>query len=187
MNELLLRWTIRIALVMYGLLLARQVVGWQGGQRVCRWCWTVGLAALLAHFVAAFSRLGWTHAAVVAHTAAETERLLGWRFGAGVWGNYLFALLWGLETARQWAVRRADRCHRLWRMGLHGYLWLVAINGAIVFAAGPTRPVGAVVCLCLAILAGRRWARSRRRTPPPSGPLLSEATEGQNGGRGCYS
>lgn len=185
MNDLLLRWMIRITLALYGLLLARQLMGWQADSRLVRWCWTLGFVALVGHFLTAYAHLGWSHGAVLAHTARETERVIGWRFSGGVWGNYLFALCWGLETVRQW--RRDDRLVRtsVWTYCLHGYLLLVVVNGAIVFAKGPVRAVTLFVCLLLGFLFVRRWLRDRWRKTPLVGPLLSAGRERQNGsGRG---
>lgn len=184
MNDLLLRWMIRITLALYGLLLARQIMGWRAGPDLVRWCWTLGFVALIGHFLTAYAHLGWTHAAVLAHTARETERVIGWRFSGGVWGNYLFALFWGLETVRQW--RSAERLAgmSLWTYCLHGYLLLVVVNGAIVFATGPIRAVALFVCLLLGGLFVWRWKQNRWRKTPSVGPLLSAGQDRQNGS-GC--
>ena len=160
-NELLLRWTIRITLALYGLLLARQIMGWRAGERLARWCWTLGFAALVGHFLTAYGQMGWSHAAVVAHTARETEQVLGWRFSGGVWGNYLFALLWGLETVRQWTRRGRLTGTSRWIFCLYGYLLVVVVNGAIVFAMGPIRVVASSVCLLIAGVAVWRWKQVR--------------------------
>ena len=181
MNDLLLRWTIRVALVLYGLLLTRKIVGWRAGQRLERWCWTLGLAAILAHFLAAYAQLGRSHEAVLAHTARETERVTGWRFAGGVWGNYLFALFWGLETIGQWGRRGWATGWSLWNYCLHGYLLLVVVNGAIVFATGPVRVVALFVCLVLGGLLFWRWNQNRGDKTRSVGPLLPAGRDRQNG------
>ena len=181
MNDLLLRWTIRVALVLYGLLLTRKIVGWRAGQRLERWWWTLGLAAILAHFLAAYAQLGWSHEAVLAHTARETERVTGWRFAGGVWGNYLFALFWGLETIGQWWRRGWVTGWSLWNYCLHGYLLLVVVNGAIVFATGPVRVVALFVCLVLGGLLFWRWNQNRGDKTRSVGPLLPAGRDRQNG------
>lgn len=181
MNDLLLRWTIRLALALYGLLLAREIMGWRAGERLARWCWTLGLAALVGHFLAAYAQLGWSHAAVLTHTARETERVTGWKFTGGVWGNYLFALFWGLETIGQWWRRERLTGMSRWTYCLHGYLLLVVVNGAIVFATGPIRVVALFVFLVLGGLVVWQWSQNRWRKTPSMGPLLPAGRDRQNG------
>src|SRR5205823_6059437 len=43
-----------------------------------------------------------------------------------------------------------------WRLGVHVFLLFIAVNGAIVFEAGPTRWAGIAACLALFGLAVRR-------------------------------
>ena len=52
-----------------------------------------------------------------------------------------------------------------WRVVIHVFLLFIAINGAIVFEAGPTRWAGAIVCLGLGCLTVRRAYNSWRGVP----------------------
>jgi len=125
--------------------------------------WAAGAVLAALHVALAFQlRHGWSHASAVAETARRTGQLVGFRFGGGVLVNYAFlavwtadALWWGLSPAR-YAQRPAalDAAVRL-------FLLFIVVNGAIVFANGPVRVLGASSLLALAVAAwvGRRQAK----------------------------
>jgi hypothetical protein len=99
----------------------------------------------------------WSHADAVLSTAQQTEEVFGARVGAGLYVNYLFFAVWLLDIA-------------LWRTATPApaLLWLVRVfylviifNGAVVFAAGGRRALGAALVgvLLWAWIPGHWFAR----------------------------
>lgn len=157
-GELLTRWTIRIALLLYAAALAGQVeIHFSTARRVTRWLSTVGLLFAAGHVAAAFHYYhGWSHASARDTVLRETRELTGLEFGGGIYFNYAFLVVWLVDVAWQWLLLPGYYRRPRWiAWTLHGYLLLIAINGAIVFETGATRVVGVLICLCLAALAVR--------------------------------
>lgn len=158
-GSLLTKWTIRLALACLVAYFAGQMltVGSTtqtpaAGKKfawpwLARWIWTVGCGLFIAHVVCAFQFAHhWSHTHAWEHTAAETQRLMGFSFGDGIYFSYFFLLLWVADVVCLWlAVSRP-----IWLI-VAAYLFMlfIAFNGAIVFEDGPTRPVGIVVMLLL--------------------------------------
>lgn len=126
--------------------------------------WLAGVLLLLLHFALAFHlRHGWSHAAAVAATAAQTKALTGFDWGGGVWLNYLLAIVWLLDALwlRFHAASHARR--PLWQSAaIHGWLAFLWLNATVVFGATPARVFGAAG---LAIIAGVRWRGKAAATP----------------------
>jgi hypothetical protein len=169
-GELLTAWTIRLALACYACHLAGSLLVFTAGSaqaawnQPARWLWTSGCMLFVLHVACAFHFYhGWSHAAAFEKTASETEALLGVRFGEGIYFSYLFLALWVADVCAMWWFPRppvAAQAGAMPRSGtlravLHAYLFFIALNGAIVFEAGPTRWAGIGVCLLLAGLALR--------------------------------
>ena len=168
-GQLATLWTIRLALACYVAYVALRLLAPTGTSRrgwptaAARWIWTLGCGLFLVHVACAFHfHHGWSHAAAWEKTAAETDKLLGIRFGDGIFFSYAFTVLWLLDVAAMWLWPQTDGALRLL---VHAYLFFIAFNGAIVFEAGPIRWAGVAACLLLAGLAGRaayNWAANRR-------------------------
>jgi len=163
LGEELTRWTIRLALTCYVAYLAGWLVWPTRGKLfapwplIARWIWTIGCLLFVVHVACAFHFYhNWSHAAAFEKTAAETEQLLGVRFGEGIYFSYLFTLLWVADVAWSWLrpSSMAPNTNRL-QITLHAYLFFIAFNGAIVFESGPTRWAGIAACLFLASLVAR--------------------------------
>lgn len=159
-GELLTLWTVRLALVCYVAYVAQRLTVPRQARRsdsrfaAARAIWTLGCGLFLVHVACAFHYYhGWSHSAAWEKTASETDKLLGIRFGDGIYFSYAFTLLWLLDVAAMWLWPRADGALRPF---VHAYLFFIAFNGAIVFEAGPIRWAGIAACLLLAGLAG--WA-----------------------------
>jgi hypothetical protein len=159
----LTKWTIRLALACFVACMAGWLAGpvheaWRGRTLAAlRWLWTIGCGVFLAHVVCAFHFYhGWSHAAALEFTANETDKLLGIRFGEGIFFNYAFTLLWLADVVWMWLVPIAVVGQGSWpRRIIYAYLGFIAFNGAIVFEAGPTRWFSIAACLLLAALAAR--------------------------------
>ena len=169
LGEHLTRWTIRLALVLYAGYLAQWIMRPESRRGpAARILWAAGCVLFLLHVAFAFHFYHhWSHAAAWESTAKETDEMLGFRFGDGIFFSYLFAALWTLDVACRWiAAARPQTFARLPKAALSGleyavhvYLFFIAFNGAIVFEAGPTRWVGIAVCIGLLILAVRTIVR----------------------------
>ena len=174
-GELLTLWTVRLALVCYVAYVAQRLTAPKLARRsdsrfaAARAIWTLGCGLFLIHVACAFHYYhGWSHSAAWEKTASETDKLLGIRFGVGIYFSYAFMLLWLLDVAAMWLWPLADGALRLL---VHAYLLFIAVNGAIVFEAGPIRWAGIAACLLLAGLAGRaayNWASERSESRDPS-------------------
>jgi len=161
----LTQWTIRIALAFYVAALVTWLIvprpRWAG---IGRWFWTAGCGLFLAHVAFAFHfHHQWSHAAAWEDTAKETEALLGFAFGDGIYFSYAFTALWLVDVVWMWSSAGSGHPNRL-RILIHLFLFFIAFNGAIIFEAGPTRWAGIPACLLLAGLAAR-WAYNWRRSP----------------------
>lgn len=121
--------------------------------------WTAGCVFFLAHVVFAFGFYhGWSHDVAYRQTARQTAEMTGFRWGGGLFLNYLFALAWLGDVLWWWLApgsfaRRARWLTRIW----HGFFFFMVLNGAIVFGSGPVRWFGAAICSILGVL----WWRSR--------------------------
>jgi hypothetical protein len=172
-GDLLIRWTVRLALGLYafalaGRLLAKRHPSWM---IPARWAWTLGCVAYLAHVVSAFHfRHGWSHEAAYRETAGRTEGLFGSTWGGGLYLNYLFTLVWAADVLWWWLGRASyERRPRWLEWTVQGFLAFMAFNGAVIFATGPVRWAGLGACAALAVL----WWLARRGAPmrPCSGSL----------------
>jgi len=113
---------------------------------------TAGGLCLLAHSALAFHlRHDWSHDAALRDTARQTEALTGLAFGGGLLVNYLFLALWIVELAWWWKApttyrRRAPELDGVVR----AFFLFMFVNGAIVFAHGPVRVLGALAVIAVA-------------------------------------
>ena len=173
----LVRWSVRIAMLLYVAALAGEIQATRKGEReatIRRWqriCWTLGCLVFLVHVATAFHfQHGWSHRLATEHTAEVAEQVVGWAFGEGIYFSYAFTLLWSLDVAWMWLgpVSREQRA-RWMKVVLHVFMLTIVVNGAIIFATGPTRWVGLLVLGVLGIF----WvstARHRRQVWQPQSP-----------------
>lgn len=170
-GELLTRWTVRLALILYALALALR---WSARGRLARMAWTAGCLAFVLHVLCAFHfSHHWSHADAHAVTAQRTADVIGWHWGGGLYANYVFTLIWLADGVSWWCGRRSyESRSRVIEWSVHIFLAFMVFNAAVVFAEGPTRWVSLGVCLLL--LAFRGWLALRHRllgrsTPSGSG------------------
>jgi hypothetical protein len=105
MGELLIAWSARVVVTFYLLRLAADVliIDPVRCDRWARWAWTLGCAVYLVHVAFAFQFLHhWSHTAAVEHAARRTLDVVGFEFGAGLYVNYAFTLLWVADVAWWW-------------------------------------------------------------------------------------
>lgn len=161
-GDLLTRGTIWMALCFYAAGVAAMLLG-SGRPRwlaKARLVWTIGCAFFLAHVACAFGYYhGWSHLAAYRETARQTAEMTGFRWGGGLFLNYLFAVAW-LADASWWWIDPATFARRSRRltMTLHGFFFFMVFNGAVIFAHGPVRWLGLLICVALVVI----WTRTRR-------------------------
>lgn len=159
--ELLLRGTIWLAVVAWA---ASEVLRRGAGRRhAARAMYTTGALLLVIHTAAAFElRHDWSHAAALAETARRSAETTGVASGSGLFLNYAFIALW-LADAAWWWLRPHGYLHRA-RLAdalVFAFFVFMIVNGAVVFAAGPQRILGAAAVL--AALAARLTRAPGRR------------------------
>jgi hypothetical protein len=121
---------------------------------------SLGCAAFLAHVGCAFHFYHhWSHAAAYADTARQTADYFGWRWGGGLYFNYAFLLLWVGQVITSWTgPSRSPRGWLVWIV--RGFVLLMMINGAVVFARGPMKWFGLFLSLTLFLCW---WPRAKQR------------------------
>jgi hypothetical protein len=162
MGELLIAWSARVVVAFYLLRLAADVLIADPVRRDrwARWAWTLGCAVYLVHVAFAFQFLHhWSHAAAVEHAARRTFEVVGFEFGAGIFVNYVFTLLWIADVVLWWRRSLASKTVAPF------YYWLVQaifafmmFNATVVFGPAFWRWVAAaalVVIVALRILLPR--------------------------------
>ncbi len=157
-GEFLSRWSIRLALVCYAAALAAQLLSNNRPSvvarspdratllharpellREARLAWTAGCALLWVHVAAAFHFYhNWSHTLAFEDTARQTEELLGFAVGEGVYVNYLFAAVWTIDAAYWWFAGLCSYAARpRWiSVTVHAFLLFIVANATITFRTG---------------------------------------------------
>lgn len=183
----IIRWTIRIAMLLFATAIALRIVSgasWRTSaelsrsKQIYRACWSLGALCFVAHVVAAMHFFHhWSHASALRVTAEETDKLMGVRFGEGIYFSYVFLVLWVADAG--WVLvnfRSYFARSSLLSWSLTGYLMFIALNGAVVFEGGASRIGGLVATAILLLLAVRSWLLKSpaERATESSLPLASE-------------
>lgn len=127
--------------------------------RWARLAWTIGCAALLAHFICAFNYYhAWSQASAYSETARQTAAVYRINWGGGLFINYAVAILWTSDVAWWWFAGVSSYRRRSWLVMMlwHGFLIFIIFNATVVFKPGLTRWLGLLLCLTLCL----SWARS---------------------------
>jgi len=146
-------WTIWIALVLLVAGEAGRRRGFGGGSPPA-WAWpafAAGAVLSAIHVVLAMSIAhGWSHDSAVAATASQTKAVYGVDWGGGVYANYAFVAVWALDAWR-WrvGVARAGPGPDALTWTIRLFFFVMILNGAVIFAAGPRWILGAAVVALL--------------------------------------
>jgi hypothetical protein len=160
-----LYWTVWVALLLYVAGEAGRRRGFGRGSPPA-WAWPAFLAGAVfsaIHVMLAMSMAhGWSHDSAVAATAAQTKTVYGLDWGGGVFANYAFVAVWAFDAWR-WRAR-VDRS----RTGPDALTWAIRVfffvmilNGAIIFVAGPRWMLGAALVAALLWI----WRPAGRERP----------------------
>jgi len=166
MGESIVRASVWTALLCYSAGPLGAAVPSDRGQRVLRVVWTLGAAAFLVHVVSSFHVFyDWSHTVAVAETARQVYELTGFEFGTGLYLNYVFTLIWVVDSAWWWRNATGYR-RRSWRGVLftHGFFLFMIFNATVIFEDGFVRILGLLVTLVgtLALVQASRQRRARR-------------------------
>jgi hypothetical protein len=123
---------------------------------------SLGCLAFLAHVGCAFQfHHHWSHNAAYRETARQTAAWFGWSWGGGLYFNYAFLLVWLGLTISSWIDLRWFSEQGSWvRWTTRSFFLMMMINGAVVFARGPQKWFGLLLCLTLILCW---WPRHGRR------------------------
>jgi hypothetical protein len=123
--------------------------------RMARASWTAGVTLALLHVFLAFDLVyAWNHEAAVEATVRQAADRFGEGWRGGIYVNYVFLAVW-LGDVCWWWLAPASRAAR--PRGLEAarfaFFLFMFLNGAVVFASGTGRLIGAVSIS--AVLVGR--------------------------------
>jgi len=106
---------------------------------------------------------GGSHAIARELTMRQTAALTGIDFPGGIYVNYAFLAIWTADAAwRIFAPRSYARRPRALTLAVHGFIFFIMVNGAVVFADGWARILGAVAVSAVVLAwAARHVQRSR--------------------------
>ena len=129
-----------------------------GKKQISKWVWGAGCDFNFLHILAAFHFThNWSHTAAVEHVAKQSEAVIGTPFGAGIWFNYVFTMLWIIDATWLWWNKESYARRATWiTWAIHSFLFFMVVNAAVVFAPVIVRLPSAVLCLGLAALCVRQ-------------------------------
>ena len=128
---------------------------WREGQtehtRAALAIWSIGFALYVTHVLLAFGTFHhWSHSAAYTFTAEQTETLVGWRWGGGLFVNHLFSAIWLAELTCWWVAPNRYRGRARWAdLGVRLFFAFMIANGAVVFVQGPARLLGITITATL--------------------------------------
>jgi hypothetical protein len=135
---------------------------WAAGEAIrSRTAWLAGALLALVHAIAAFGVFyQWSHATAERLTALQAAQLTGVSFSGGIYVNYAFVAIW-LIDAVWWSARPAsyERRPRALSLAIRLFLFAIVVSGAIVFADGMARMVGAAAVAWVVIMRIRHARR----------------------------
>ena len=126
---------------------AAAVVCWAAAEALrSRLLWTAGAVLMVVHAVAAFGVFyDWSHDIAREATTRQTATLTGVAFPGGIYVNYAFLAVWLGDAAWWWASERSYESRPRWMsMASRGFIFFIMLNGAVVFADGWARAIGAM-------------------------------------------
>jgi hypothetical protein len=147
-------WYIRFSLLLLSIAFAMQICGLRAIDPRVVAAWFLGSILALGHSVGSLVTFhDGSQANALASTAEQTRELLGFSFGAGLYVNYVFVLVWMSDAIfRIVAPSRYERLPAYYYWIVNAFLFFIAFNGAIVFKSGLVRWIGLLCCVGLGCL-----------------------------------
>jgi hypothetical protein len=163
-GDWIISWSVRLALLLLVVVQALEFQSLRQGRiaSVLRWLWTTAFVLFAIHVAAAFHFVhGWSHQTALEATAKETFEKMGFSFGAGIYFNYLFLLVWATDLVWIWrATGLSTKSQQMLFYAGRAYMLFIAFNGVVVFKSGWMRFLGILATVLLMAL----WWRGLRRT-----------------------
>lgn len=133
-------------------------------EKILRIIWTLGFVLFVAHVLAAFHyHHRWSHASAIAETARQTRASIGFEFGAGIYFNHLFMIVWAIDLIWIWCASETTMHRYRWlRMTWIAYLIFIAFNGVAIFKDGWMRAGGIAALFIMLVGITLRW-RSKQQ------------------------
>ena len=155
----LIVWTVRASVLLYVLAVWRFLFHSDRStapEPVYRIAWTASWLLCVVHVVFAYHfEHHWNQAAALKHTAEMTERVVGLHWSGGLYVNYIFLTLWGIDAARLFRVSAVGSS-----LAMHCVAAFMMFNATAVF--GPVWwwiPFTAVM-----IAVAWRWRNGSQRS-----------------------
>jgi hypothetical protein len=130
--------------------------------------WTIGAVLATIHSAAALEVFhGWSHDAALVATARQTLAVTGIDWGGGLYFNYAFVVVWLVDVLWWWIAPRSYES-RLPAIGalVRGFLFVMFLNGAVIFADGWMRVLGVLSVGLVSITWLKSYFRPARLARP---------------------
>lgn len=154
-DETLVYWSARASGVAFfvAVLLAGSWFRGRAIFAVVRAAWTSACVLLVAHELLAMGiSFGWSQTLAWENIAVQTLLATGIDSGGGLIVNYAAGVLWSLDVAWWWLRPLSHSARPAWiTVALWTFLALMFFFGAVVFAAGTTRTIAALMFVVAAL------------------------------------
>jgi hypothetical protein len=166
-GDWIIAWSIRFAMLLFVVV---QALEWNratkpSGELTLNILWTSSFLLFLLHVAAAFHFVHhWSHESAYLATANETREKMGFAYGAGVYFNYLFLLVWAMDVAMVWIGKKStSMVHQYVRILGRCYLLFIAFKGVVVFKSGWLRALGLIATFVLMFIAFGYYRRLKTK------------------------
>ena len=126
----LILWTVRLSVALYCVAVWRYlfVRPRKTVDTMYTKVWSAAWLACVVHVVCAYHfEHHWNQAAALKHTAEMTERVVGIHWAGGLYVNYVFLAVWGIDAVRAvWG-------HKLTTISMHLTAAFMMLNATVVF------------------------------------------------------
>ena len=166
-GENLMLWAVRASVACYVVALWHWLFagrnckdGFPFPDHTYRFFWFAAWIFCVLHVIFAFHfRHHWVHDVAIEHTAEMTERVVGIRWGGGLYVNYVFLICWGASAIPSWSGHGGYVEMQRWlQSGIHAFAAFMMFNATAIFGPLwwwiPTLAVVSAVAF--------RWSRRKR-------------------------
>lgn len=163
LGRFLILWTVRISVGLYAIAVLMKIQSAQSpaSGRLYRLVWLLSWCFCVIHVLCAYHfQHHWDQSAALKHTAEMTSRVVGIYWSGGLYVNYVFLTLWGVQSIVQW-VRR-ETAGRLGNVFIHAIAGFMMFNATAVFGPVWWIAVVAVYLLLIVVLVLRKWAQRKK-------------------------
>jgi hypothetical protein len=136
--------------------------------RTYHYFWIAAWILCVIHVICAFHfRHHWVHDAAIQHTAEMTERIVGIRWGGGLYVNYVFLICWGASAIPSLFGYGGHAQSQRWlETGLHAFAAFMMFNATAIFGP-PWWWIPTIVVIAAIVF---RWASGRQLADEATSP-----------------